>query len=158
LARDNYSQIFSLSTGHELETELIDVFGTHFAKRGRTVSKSDFRWATSEEDKLLGTDAFIYGLPCDFTCNFAGKNHMTDLKVSITLPGVGLVHFGVRTSNGYVKFATPVLVIGIETDCYLTKRFIHEVIDSVRGKIDAIIDVGQEAYWNYCDANELELA
>ncbi|MCL1839652.1 hypothetical protein FWF89_01460 [Candidatus Saccharibacteria bacterium] len=156
MARDPYADIFKLSAGHELETQLIDVFGIHFTKKGKVLSTSEFRFATSQEDRELGTDAFIYGLPCDFTCNFAGKNHMIDLHINVDLPGIGLVRFGVRTGNGRVKFETPVLVIGIETEGYFSKSFIPNIIDSISHKIDDIINVGQEAYWNCCD--ELNLA
>jgi hypothetical protein len=155
MARDPYAQIFQLSTGYELETELIDMFGEHFYSKGKVIDKSAFRFATAQEDKEFGTDAFIWGVPCDFTCNFAGKNYTTDLQVSVKLPGVGAVRFGVRTGNGVIKFETPVLVIGIESlDGYLYKNAIRQIIDSVRRKIDDVIEVGQDAYWNWVDAQE----
>jgi len=160
MARDNYSQIFSLSTGNELEAELINVFGDYFAKKGKVVSKSDFRFATSQEDKVFGTDAFIYDLPCDFTLNFKGKDHMAVLNASISLPQLGAIRFGIRTGNNSgVRFPMPVLVIGIDATIHIPKHYIRKLIDQfIVPRIETIIDVGHKAYWQYCDAHKIELA
>ncbi len=150
MPRDNYYNVYSIPTGNQLEGELKDVFYHHFTKKSGIVTKTEFRWATKEEDRKLGTDAFIYGLPCDFTCNFAGKDHMTALETNVPLPGIGTVRFGVRTGNRHVQFDTPVLVIGVDAG-YLRKGFIRTVIDAFSDKVAEIIETGQDAYWNYCD-------
>lgn len=148
----HFNQIFSMSTGHELESELIDTCAEFFQAKTGLVEKTVFRFATQEEDKFLGTDAFIYGVPVDFTCNFAGKNYTTDTRVSVELPGIGKIRFGVRTGNGRTRFEMPVLVMGIETGAEIRKASIVRITDAVRAKMEEIVEVGSDSYWNHCDA------
>jgi hypothetical protein len=156
-----YSEIFRMSSGHTLETELIDTFATFFHKSTGKVDRSVFRFSTKEEDKFFGTDAFMYGLPVDFTCNMMGKNHTTILDVSVELLGIGRISFGVRTGNGRIKFETPVLVIGVDADTengdisHILKTSLGRLTDAVMKQAQAIVDVGSDAYWNYCDNNGL---
>lgn len=151
---NNYDATFSLSTGLELEDEMYDSFEYHFKKSG-PLQKEVFRRAAKEEDYKLGTDAFIYGLPVDFTCNFAGKNHMVDTEVSMSTP-FGEIKFGVRTGNGRVSFSQPVLVIGVDTDFYLKKNNIPSIISAVSKRVEEIISTGTDAYWDCCDELGLE--
>jgi len=147
---------FNMPTGHVLEAKLVNTCAEFYKSQSKNglVETSVFRYATQEEDKFFGTDAFFYGLPVDFTCNFSGKNHMEDLQVSVELPKIGKIKFGVRTGNGKIRFDMPVLVIGVETnDGYLAKSAIGRVTCAVRAQLQKIIDVGTNNYWEYCDAN-----
>lgn len=166
MARNGYSNVFHMSLGHTLESELIDTFATFFYKGNSKVDRSVFRFATVEEDKFFGTDAFMYGLPVDFTRNIKGKNHTTILDASVDLPGVGKVTFGIRTGNGRVKFETPVLVIGVNLNTgseddggfiegSMLKFSLSHLIDAVKKQVQQIIDIGSGAYWDYCDAAEV---
>lgn len=152
---NNFSGIFDLSTGYELEDELVDSFSYYFKKKG-LLTKEIFRRSNKDEDVTLGTDAFVYGLPIDFTCNFSGKNHTEVLNTAISLSGIGSIRFGIRTGNGRTKFEKPVLIIGIDTDQYLRKNQIVHVVDAVSSKIERIIEVGSDAYWGYCDEFGIE--
>lgn len=151
---NNYDDTFSLSTGLELEDELCESFEYHYKKRG-SLQKETFRRATKVEDKTLGTDAFIYGLPVDFTCDFSGKSYMIDTQVRIST-AFGEIKFGVRTGNGRTKFKQPVLVIGVDTDFYLKKSNIPSIINSISNRIEEIVSEGTDAYWGCCDNFGLE--
>lgn len=143
--------------GMELEDELVNVTSLYFSKKG----DKGFQPAVgTKADKEQGTDAYIWGVPCDFTCNFAGKDHMTVLQKDVPI-GHGIsVKFGVRTGNsykGYKKFNTPVLVIGIDgADTSVLNRWLENITSLFASKIGDIIDVGQTQYWDWCDENGVE--
>ncbi len=102
-----------------------------------------------------GTDAVVYGLPVDFTCDFRGINHMVAYEeMSFEISGIGRVQFGVRTGSSRVKFDTPVLVIGIETP-YNIRQVCRHLFENIWSSIGRIVDTGSEVYWQYCDVNGL---
>ncbi len=151
MAYNNYGKVYSIPTGNILERELCNTFGRYFEKKSGAIKTSEFRWSTKEEDTKQGTDAFIYGLPVDFTCNFKNKDSMHDLKVGIRIPGVCNIHFGVRTGNWRFNFETPVLVIGFDTGKRLKQREVKTIVGTISCWINDIIETGSSAYWQYCD-------
>ena len=65
------------------------------------------------------------------------------------------VRFGVRTGNSKNKFETPVLVLGIDAgDAHLLRYCYNRILEDFRKRLTEIIDLGQDAYWDWCDAQE----
>lgn len=146
----SYEPQTGISLGKEFEGELIEKISYTF--------KEEDCFSTEQQDLFDGTDIFIYGIPCDFTYNFAGKDHMEILPEGLELaPGIE-VRFGVRTGNshnGYTQFKTPVLVIGFEgVDDEIIRNWMEKIVDRFVGKIHDIIEVGQSQYWDWVDAQE----
>ena len=103
-----------------------------------------------------GTDLVIWGIPTDFTCNFAGKDHMEILPETVDIFGGVKVRFGVRTGNshrGFTRFKTPVLVIGIDAVESFLGTWMENIVQAFAGKLDEIIETGQSQYWDWCDAH-----
>lgn len=149
MARASYGYEPKISLGLEVEGDLIEAIVWKIG--------TDCRKATREEDKNHGTDMYVYGVPCDITCDIMDKDHTVILSQRYELSFSGIkICFGVRTGNshnGYTRFDTPVLVIGFEGLTFETMREWKERIISVFvQKLDEIIDVGQSQYWDWMDA------
>lgn len=152
MARSIYSSFKGL--GHEFEESVIcevcDVFKKNNDATGIVVTSG------TEKDKFEGTDAIIWGIPCDFTYNYSSKDHMVKLPGTVSIFGGTEVKFGVRTGNsyrGYKKFKTPVLVIGIDIDNdSVLGTWMNNIVNSFAKNIEEILNVGQSAYWDWCDA------
>lgn len=137
---------FSIPTGIDFEDELVDLCSRHF--------KADFKnYANTKKDWHEGVDVEIYRVGIDFTTNFSGKDHMEILPCLISGKFID-IKFGVRTANshnGYTKFKTPVLVIGIDSDPSYVRGWMANIIDDFKRDIENIINVGQDAYWAWLD-------
>lgn len=133
--------------GTDFEDEVVDIIQN-------TIGEDCIRLSGSYEDRAEGTDATIYGLPCDITVNFYGKDHMEELPAVVPLD-FATVRFGVRTGNshnGFTPFENPVLVIGI--DGFDIKQYKWYILNEFKKRIDEILEIGQDEYWNYIDAVE----
>ena len=119
--------------------------------------KSDKRRCQHKADKFAGTDAYMWGVPCDFTYNFSGKDHTVALPEDIDLFCGTKVRFGVRTGNshkGFTKFERPVLVIGIDgADDSFIGSWLVNIVEAFGKKLQDIINLGQDQYWDWCEAN-----
>lgn len=141
--------------GKELESELLEALYEHFRDKGdRNVVR-----ITSGTDADLngGTDALIWGVPCDITYNYLGKDHMEQLPKTFDLFAGTTVRFGVRTGNshnGYTPFADPVLVIGIDgADDRMISTWMVNIVSAFKNAAETILDLGQSQYWDWMDAH-----
>lgn len=148
------SRSYSKKTGHQLESDLIDTFGSYYRIKYGKIDYNVFRSATQEEDLEFGTDAFVCGLPVDFTYDFYGKKNMVRTSTTVDLLGIGKIRFGVRTANGRRKFDSPVLVIGIDTPLNV-RTYMANIIDAIRKNIEHIVNTGSDVYWQTCDTMKL---
>lgn len=141
--------------GIELEDELVCTCSEWFKKKGDP--KGFVCTSGTAADKFAGTDAYMWGVPCDFTYNFSGKDHTVALPEDIDLFCGTKVRFGVRTGNshhGFTKFKRPVLVIGIDgaDDAFLGSWLVN-IVEAFGKKLQDIINLGQDQYWDWCEVN-----
>lgn len=141
--------------GIELEDELVCTCSDWFKAKGDP--KGFVCTSGTAADKFAGTDAYMWGVPCDFTCNFTGKDHTEELPQSIDLFCGTKVRFGVRTGNshkGYTKFEKPVLVIGIDgADEHFLGSWLTNIVETFGKQLQRIIDLGQDQYWDWCEVH-----
>ena len=79
--RKNMKQFEFQPLGVELEDEISVCFEQYFK-----ADKSSFKLTVgTPADIKAGTDAYIYGIPCDFTCFFEGKDFMDVLPGEVKL-------------------------------------------------------------------------
>jgi len=144
----NFGMVETLPIGKELEDEV------SFVMKKIGVSKIG-----SKEDKEQGTDIVIYGVPCDITCDYYGKDHMEKLPKVLDLKHIR-ISYGVRTGNnhnGFTKFDIPVLVIGIDAPIEYVKNYFDTIIDDIKRNLDEVVDMGQSQYFDWCDLNGVEI-
>lgn len=116
--------------------------------------------ATQYEDKFLGIDGRLNGLPVDLTCHITGKDHMEKLSGSIWLDkSYGFcVNYGIRVGNshdGFTPFEEPVLVIGLSCPRI---DLLDEAIRLFKKNFGRIGAMGEDLYWNWMDSHpECEL-
>jgi len=144
----NISERYSFETsGYEFESEMADYL-TLFARR--EWGSSAVKFSTMYQDRFEGTDIFVLGVPIDITLDFAGKNKTRRLD-TLVLDGV-TVDLGIRYGNGRADFETPVLVIGAETACGITKTNMWVALDIIKSNILKILDLGMDRYFQVAAA------
>ena len=140
--------------GYQFEDSIVAGLDDHFKGRRDIYQAS----SGTKEDLEQGVDFTLYGVPCDITYNFFGKNFTEKLERSVTImPGID-VFFGVRTGNShqnYTSFKTPVLVIGVDADTATLKNWMETIVDAFMQKVDEIIDCGQDQYLDWLDQNAM---
>ena len=129
------------SSGYEFESYLSE-FITLFARR--EWGSSAVKFSTDRQDRFEGTDIFVLGIPVDITLDFARKNK-TRLLGSLELDGV-TIDLGIRFGNGRADFKTPVLVIGAESACGITKQNMWVTLDTIKSNILNILDLAMDKY------------
>ena len=144
-------QVTGMKLGSEFEYELVEMIEIIVGKNN---CKS---LCNTVDDMYKGQDAEIYGIPTDITVNFSGKDNMTKLPRNYPM-SLTTVRYGVRTGNrhnGFTKFKKPVLVIGIDAGSFqFFKTWRAQILDELKKHIKEIIDVGQDQYWEWLDAQE----
>lgn len=110
------------------------------------------------EDKTQGTDLIIDGLPIDITSNISNKFMTVKCRRGFMLERYGVeVYYAVRFGNSYkggTKFATPVLVIGV--DFPGSGRVFHDLVGTICYKVGEIVDMGIDLYYETIDRLEEE--
>lgn len=144
---------FDIKVGMKFEDDIMYIFKS-------TLSSGSVIDCTGTKDDIFkGTDAIIYGIRVDFTTNFSKKSHMVKLPESINLGHCGVdINFGVRTGNshkGYTKFEEPVLVIGVDADAKYIHTWMDAIIETIKTRINEIIDIGQDQFLDYCETHAL---
>ena len=101
----------------------------------------------TEMDTRKGTDFLFNGIPIDVTYNFFGKDNMTIIEDSYTLPLGVTVKFGIRYGNNRSRFTTPVLVVGFQLNGWF--NLYENVLDDIRDDWMTLFKVGSRAYQQY---------
>ena len=143
------------SLGGRLENELVDICADWFRANNDAAGFKCMSGTIS--DIQQGTDATIWRVPVDFTCDFSGKDNCVKLPSEVTLEQGVTVLFGFRTGNshhGYTKFEQPVLVIGLRADQEYLSNWMGHILDKFHQKMKEIIETGQKDYWDYFDSIE----
>lgn len=140
-----------LTTGELFEDELLLTARRYFG--GKNIAGTYEETDGTEADWKQGTDCKIWGLPVDFTYNFAGKDHMVACEQTVDLLCGVKVRYGVRTGNNHgAEFDTPVLVVGFECDSAWLHAMWENIFDDIRKNFMDIIDAGIDQYWETVDA------
>ena len=134
----------SVKSGDEFEADFIEVCRKLYPEDAVPTYGTDI-------DYQEGTDMVLFKLPVDFTCNFAGKDHMQVLPNTVFIQRYGVdVKFGVRygnSHNGYHEFKRPVLVIGIDYIPIEIRKDLDPLFEIISSKLDKIIDMGMDQYF-----------
>ncbi len=145
------NEALRIPLGKEFEGDIISLM--------RDVLGSDCKsLAGTQKDYFEGTDIELYGVPCDITVNFDGKDFTERLPVEFDID-MASVFFGVRTENIRKVFENPVLVIGVDAGDNHSLRYHYEtIISSFKRHLNEIIETGQDAYWNWIDEHDVVTA
>ena len=135
--RDQYSGVFKMSLGMEVEGEF---YGCVRKYCYNTNQLHKFKGTSgSRLDVAQGTDCLIGNMRTDFTCFFSGKDHMKKLPAKIHLDRYDLdIKFGIRTGNnhkGGTTFSKPVMVIGFDTP---DNAWLHQNMEGIFEAISKI--------------------
>ena len=131
---------FDYSVGIEFEDEIIEKIGT--------VTKN-IRLALAAEDRFFGTDCVIDGVPVDVTLNYENKTYMRKLEKCVR-HGIGEVYYGIRKSNGHIRFETPVLVIGFSVPFPVTRKNFRDTADIFKAEPAETVNTGLAEYRREC--------
>lgn len=130
------------TTGSLFEEAVSVAIGSVSLKRW---GKGAFVTTDIVKDQHQGTDFTVLGVPMDVTLNVVGKNRTKWSKTTIDL-GFGKVNFGIRTGNGKVKFAVPVLILGF-TFADIRKSNASYLVEAFKDQIQEILETGMDIYF-----------
>lgn len=109
---------------------------------------SGFKHSTVEQDRFLGADFYMDGIPVDITLNYMGKcgkiHHLGTYKID----GVFNIKVGVRYHNNKQYLSTPVIVIG-----FVNEVFSHALWEIQHVDEDVFEDLF-DMYWQAIDVLE----
>lgn len=143
-----------LRPGIEFEGELVNVLRAYAKKNG--TEKFFIKTAGTERDYFYGTDCIVDGIPVDLTCGFDRKGHIIELPDVVTTKTGEEIRFAIRTGNGHIEFKTPVIVIGINADPHFLSSWMEKIIGGISEKVNDIMDVVNERFYEYCDNNGID--
>lgn len=144
---------FAIKVGEDFEGRVIDMF--HDYARETNNEQNFLNAAHTDLDYEYGTDVVVDNIPIDITCGFSNKSYMEVLEDTIEVGGE-IIRFGIRTGNSRVEFGNPVVVVGIDSDRHFLHAFMNEVCDKISKKINEIMDVVNDRYYDYCDEHDID--
>ena len=138
------------ATGYCFEADIIEEMGKFAVKEWGTKS---FRFSTFSEDRYMGVDCYVLGVPVDVTLAYENKRRMKRLVYTLSYDGIE-ISFGVRYGNGRTVFEQPVLVIGVSNALGVKNSNLRYIIDNVKDNFREILNSGMDLYFETVD--ELE--